>query len=153
KLIPQFAGHPLVTGLLDELVAAAADPLALVPSGPADYGTAAVHAYALGKAGRGDEAYGILRQLFQAAPANGIIDWALPWLEAGELANEQRAEAVTFFFVSAHYRFGNRKNLPPDATALAKRWLPHVREVMAGKPYDDLSYTAYIPLLRQTGEM
>src|SRR5262245_49658590 len=94
RLLPQFPTHPLVTSLLDELVATAPDPLKLIPSGAADYGTAAVHVYALGKCGLAADAFGILRQLDFATPANGIIDWALPWLDAGQLSDEQRGVAA-----------------------------------------------------------
>jgi tetratricopeptide (TPR) repeat protein len=99
------------------------------------------------------EAYDILRQLAGANHASGIIDWALPWLDAGQLPDQQRAEAVFLYFASAHYRFGPRKDIPPESVELVKRWLPHVRREMAGKPHNDMSYTAYVIALRQAGEM
>ena len=55
----------------------------------------------------------------RAAPGNGIIDRALPWLDASRLSDQQRDEAVAHYVVSAHYRLGNRKDLPPDALAVA----------------------------------
>src|SRR5262245_27694348 len=153
RLLPEFPTHPLVTGLLDELIDTAPDPHQLIPPDGVDYGIGAVLTYLLGRLGRVTEAYNILRQLAHATPDNGIIDWALPWLDAGQLSDEQRAWAVPLFFVSANARFGIRKNVPPEAVAVVKRWLPHVRAVMAGKPYDDLIYTAYIICLRQADEM
>src|SRR5262245_43877584 len=153
RLLPQFPNHPNVLGLLEQLVASAPDPLQLVPHGAVDYGTAAIQAYALGRVGRANEAYGILRQLAHVNAASGIIDWALPWLDAQQLTDEQRIEAVGMYFVSAHYRFSNRKNQSPDIIAVVKRWLPHAKPVMATKPYNDPLFIAYIPMLRQAGEM
>jgi tetratricopeptide (TPR) repeat protein len=153
RLMPQFPIHPLVTGLLNELLKITPDPLPFVPDGPAEYGPVAVRAYTLGWLGKGAEAYALLQQLASATPGNGIIDWALPWLEGGLLTDARRAEAVARYFVSAHYRFGNRKELPPESQAVAKRWLPHARAAMAAKPFDDMLYTAHIILLRQVGEM
>src|SRR5262249_9586166 len=106
-----------------------------------------------GRSGYAADAYVILGQLARATPANGIIDWALPWIDAGQLTDEQRGEAVFLYFISEHYRFGQRMNLPPESAAVGKRWLPRLREIMAGKPFDDLSYPAYIIALRQAGEM
>jgi tetratricopeptide (TPR) repeat protein len=152
NIVPHAPAHPAVTAVLDDLVATAPDPRRLLPSGPAGYGAAAVHAYALGKTGRADEAYQLLRQLVPANPGNGAIDWALPWLEAGTLTAAQRAEAVSLFFVSAHHRgFGNRARLEPHEADLVRRWLPHVQAFMAGRPLDDPFYSAYVPLLRKTG--
>jgi tetratricopeptide (TPR) repeat protein len=153
RIIPDHASHPAIVGLLERLVTSAPDPLALVPPGPADYGTAAVHAFALGRVGRGAEAYGILRQLAPSSPANGIIDWALPWLDSGALDAAQRDEAVMLFFVSANARFSNRKELPPEPVAIIRRWLPHVQAMMSTRPYDDPYHTCYVPLLRQAGAM
>jgi hypothetical protein len=151
RIIPEYASHPAVTALLEQLVSTAPEPLALVPSGQADYGTAAVHAWALGQVGRAGEAYGILRQLAHATAGNGIIDWALPWLYALEPA--QREEAIVLFFISAHNRFGGRKDLDPAAVEIVQRWLPHVGTMMASRPFTDQYFQFYIPLLRQAGAM
>jgi tetratricopeptide (TPR) repeat protein len=153
-VVPAYPTHPAVTAVVDELVAAAPDPLALVPlGGPVTLGAAAVHAYALGKLGRDAEAYQVLRQIAPPNPAGGLIDWALPWLERDTLPAALRDEAVTLFFVSAHHRFANHNPLPPDATALVRRWLPHVRRLMAGRPADDPLQSGYCVLLRQAGEV
>src|SRR5690242_12510145 len=131
NVVPHAPSHPAVTAVLDDLVAAAPDPRQLVPSGPAGYGAAAVHAYALGKAGQAGEAYQVLRQLVTANPGNGVIDWALPWLETGALTAAQRAEAVSLFFASAHHRgFGNRPRLESHEADLVRRWLPHIEAVL-----------------------
>src|SRR5262249_6642013 len=114
RVVPQFPLHPHVLGLLEQLVTTSLNPLQLVPHGAADYGTAAIQAYVFGRLGRGAEAYAILRQLANSNPAGGIIDWALPWLDARQLSDQQRVEAVTLYFVSAHHRFTNRKNQPPE---------------------------------------
>jgi tetratricopeptide (TPR) repeat protein len=152
NVVPHAPANPAVTAVLDDLVAAAPDPRQLVPSGPASYGAAAVHAYALGKARQAAEAYQVLRQLVPANPGNGIIDWALPWLEAGALTAAQRAEAVSLFFASAQHRgFGNRPRLEPHEADLVRRWLPHVEAVLKGRPLDDPVYSMFVPLLRKTG--
>lgn len=153
RLLPQYPLHPHVLGLLEQLLAITPDPFQLVPHAPPDYGTAAIQAYVFGRVGRGAEAYAVLRQLASTNHASGIIDWALPWLDARQLSNEQRAEAVSLYFTSAHYRFGNRKDLPPEAIAVVKRWLPHARQVMTGRPFSDPQFLVYIPMLRQAGEM
>src|SRR5262249_29704459 len=109
-------------------------------------------AYALGKAGRADEAYQVLRQLVPANLGNGAIDWALPWLEAGALSAAQRVEAVGLFFASAHHRgFGNRPRLEPDEVDLVRRWLPHTEAVLKGRLLDDPLYSMFVPLLRKAG--
>lgn len=153
RVVPQFPLHPHVLGLLEQLVATSPNPLQLVSHGVADYGAAAIQAYVLGRVGRGSEAYAILRQLASGNPAGGIIDWALPWLDAKQLPEPQRAEAVALYFASASYRFTNRKNQPPEVLAVVKCWLPHARSVMASKPFNDPNYAVYIPMLRQAGEM
>jgi tetratricopeptide (TPR) repeat protein len=152
NLVPHVPAHPVVMGVLDELVYTSPDPMQLVPDGPANYGMAAIRAYALGRSGRFGEAYQILRQLAQANPGNAIIDWALPWLEAGALTERQRSEAVTLFLISANQRgFGGRPHLQPDEIAIVRRWLMYLQAVLASKSLDDPLYTAYIPLLRKSG--
>jgi tetratricopeptide (TPR) repeat protein len=152
NVVPHAPTHTAVLTVLDELVNTAPDPLSLVPGGPANYGLAAIHAYALGKVGRFGEAYQILRQLAQATPGNAIVDWALPWLEAGAFTEAQRSEAVMLFLVSANQRgFGGRPHLQPDEVAIVRRWLPYLQAVMASKSLADPLYTAYIPLLRKAG--
>jgi tetratricopeptide (TPR) repeat protein len=153
-LVPVVPTHPAVVAVLDDLVATAPDPLGLVKSGAAlTFGQAAVHAYALGKAGRPAEAYQLLRQLVQQNPAGDLIDWALPWLDAGGLAPDARGDAAVRFIVSAHHRFSSPGALSPEATALIRRWLPHVRRHLASRPATDPLQGPYTILLRQAGEL
>lgn len=151
-VVEAFPAHPLVTDLLDRLVALAPDPLAFVhTSGGVGFGLAAVHAFALGKAGRAAEAYPVVRQLAQANPATGIIDWVLPWLDAGALPAATRDEAAALYTLSAFHRFGMRNDLPPDGQAVVRRWLPHVREFVARQPADSPHFTGFAVMLRQSG--
>jgi tetratricopeptide (TPR) repeat protein len=146
--------HPAVTAVLDTLVAGAPDPVGLIPTDrPMDFGTAAILTRALGKASRVVEAYQVLRQLAQASPGCGIIDWALPWLEGEGLAEDARDDAALRFIVSAHHRFSNQNQLHPDQAALVHRWLPHVRRLLARRPVEDQLQSAFCILLRQAGQL
>jgi thioredoxin-like negative regulator of GroEL len=152
-VVPVAPTHPAVTAVLDDLVATAPDPLALVPGGgPVSAGAAAVHAYALGKVGRHADAYPLLCQLAQANPGGALIDWALPWLEGQGLPADARSDAALRFIVSAHHRFANHTQLAPEHSALVRRWLPHVRALLATRPADDPLQGQFCVLLRQAGE-
>jgi hypothetical protein len=121
---------PGVLRQLDQAIAACDDPLAAVPlTTKTTYGTAAVRVYILGKRGRMPEAFALLTRLVVAEPGKAVIDYALPWLEAGCLSDAETRQAVLLFLSGLHRRFPDFIVASPASRAILQRWLPHVQKV------------------------
>lgn len=85
--------------LLDEIIAAAEDPLQLIPGDdlPATSGLAAVHAYILADQGRIPEAIDQLLGVILDRPDVLYIDWALGWLQRPEAAGRLDVDRLAGF--------------------------------------------------------
>jgi tetratricopeptide (TPR) repeat protein len=83
--------------VLDEVIAAAADPLELVPSDdlPLPSGLQAVRAYILADQGRVPEGVDRLLEVIAARPDVLYIDWLLGWLQRPEAAGRLDVEPLT----------------------------------------------------------
>ncbi|HYT93034.1 MAG TPA: tetratricopeptide repeat protein, partial [Gemmataceae bacterium] len=85
--------------LLDEIIAAAEDPLDLIPSDdlPASSGQSAVHAYILADQDRIPEAIDKLLGVIGERPDVLYIDWVLGWLQRPEAANKLDMDKLAAF--------------------------------------------------------
>jgi tetratricopeptide (TPR) repeat protein len=85
--------------LLDEIIAAAEDPMDLVPSDdlPTPSGLAAVHAYILAEQGRVPEAIDKLLGVITERPDVLYIDWVLGWLPRPEAAGRLETDKLAGF--------------------------------------------------------
>src|SRR5262245_29901748 len=86
-------------GLLDEIIAAAADPADLLPDDdlPTTSGLAAVHAYVLADQGRVPEAIDKLLGVISERPDVLYIDWVLGWLQRPEAAGRLDTDKLAGF--------------------------------------------------------
>jgi tetratricopeptide (TPR) repeat protein len=89
-------------GLLDEVLAAASDPLGLIPDDdlPTTSGLAAVHAYILADQGRLPEAVDRLLGVIGDRPDVLYIDWLLGWLQRPEAAGRIDVDKLAAFLGS-----------------------------------------------------
>ncbi|MGF1580361.1 MAG: tetratricopeptide repeat protein [Gemmataceae bacterium] len=121
--------QPDALTMLDRLVANCPDPLSLVElSGETLFGLAAIRAYVLGRVGNTSEAVALLGHLVVANQGSGVTDYALPWIEAGQLSEQETYTTVCLFLASLHPRFGGDIANDPDDIAAIERWEPFVRE-------------------------
>jgi len=93
--------------VLDEVLAAASDPLQLVSTDemPTPSGLGAVHAYILAGQGRIAEAVDRLLEVISARPDVLYIDWVLGWLQRPEAASQIEVDNLTAFVASLVEQF------------------------------------------------
>jgi tetratricopeptide (TPR) repeat protein len=143
---------PGVARQLDQFIATCDDPLALVPlTANTSYGTAAIRAYALGKRGFIPEGFALLRRLARTDPAKPVIDYALPWLDAGCLSESETREAVLLFLNGMRMRFPEIVVTDPAGRAVLQRWLPHVQRFRQAARDDETLRNLLPTFLRKAG--
>jgi tetratricopeptide (TPR) repeat protein len=140
--------------LLNQLIAAVADPLELAPLEKETYvGTGAMRAYILARIGKIADAVDVLLQVVTARPDISFLDWAIDWLDRSEARNVLHMNQVNSFLGGLLQRYpGTVLERKEDRDALAEI-LPFIEKVSQTQVVDGMFRFAFSALLRKVGRL
>jgi len=142
--------RPDGTDLLDRVIAAAADPLALAPLDGASLSRAAVRAYVLAHLGRFSEAIDLLLQLVQARPDLAYLEWAVEWLRRPEAVGMIDLARPRLFLKTLVDQL-RRLSADGHGRATLERVPTFIEVVRRTQPQDTMFLFFSASLLRRTG--
>jgi tetratricopeptide (TPR) repeat protein len=139
--------------LLDEVIAAAPDPLQLIPDDdlPTPSGLAAVHAYILAEEGRIPEAADRLLGVIADRPDVLYIDWVLGWLQRPEAAGRLDRDRLAAFVGSLVEQYPALTAPQGGGRDTLARMPLFIQLVRRTQPADAHFLTAAVALLRRLG--
>jgi tetratricopeptide (TPR) repeat protein len=141
--------------LLDEIIAAAPDPLDLVGSDdlPTPSGLAAVHAYILAHEGRVPEAIDKLLEVILDRPDVLYIDWVLGWLQRPEAAGRLELDKLAGFVGSLLEQYPALTAPRGGGRETLSRLPLFIQLVRRTQPADDHFLTVAVAMLRRLGNL
>jgi tetratricopeptide (TPR) repeat protein len=153
QALDQQPGNPAARALLDQAIAAAADPLALVPCDEPGrpYPLVAVRAYVHWQRGERDAALSLMAQIYHDVPTWPFWPWVEDWLAAAATAEPAAATAVAGLLTTLGHRL---KGGAPEAQREAlERLLPTLGAYQRAHADDALLALGLSVLARELGHV
>jgi tetratricopeptide (TPR) repeat protein len=140
--------------LVDRLVAATPEPLALASLGQVAYtGTAALRACILARQGQPAQAVGLILQVVMLKPDGNFLDWAVGWLQKPSMTGSLDLAAINSFLGWVLQRYSGNVIADEDSRALLGRILAFLEAARPYLPADQMFLFGRVSLLRKINRL